>query len=555
MKKVIGPGFGERPSDSRPLDSFLASGLPLAEDLATVIDELQDEHSKRNPTSALHPSLKPDQIPISPTTDDDTVHAAKHTPTTLDGHRGDFGRPFFNPKAPPASRPEELSAYPPNLQHALTDVVDSDRRILFSWHVSLNGTANIPWQSASAYHFLSPGEQGLLARQLLTTAPDTARPCTVLKNDIFATATQIYFGLEISSAVAQIEKGRNIIYSPIAKDFTTVDKFGLTPAATLGNTDSIAKSKHDAGQRAIAATLIDAGFMNVREDPDTRGAFENAVPAEMKNLFRNFSASPSNPSNLSSSRAGLHTRPDITATAPDTSSNPHTRETSSLLFDTKTLSHNKSYPASAEDLRKLLTRKLLSKNPETPPKANPSLRYSQPTLDKPIQAATKKCIADYDAAMRKMEDKYYPTADGSPATSTHFLSELERNGGIIPLVSGAYNETSKSVLQTIRRAAHLVADKAVRNGTTSDKRAAYSASQWFYAQTVGCALSKALAEQTLNAISFACSSRTAAKTTATNTGLKKGRASYFSRATADTEIPFRISAKRAFHNGRPMRDH
>ena len=72
---------------------------------------------------------------------------------------------------------------------------------------------------------------------------------------------------------------------------------------------------------------------------------------------------------------------------------------------------------------------------------------------------------------------------------------------------------------------------------------------------MGCALSKALAEQTLNAISFACSSRTAAKTTATNTGLKKGRASYFSRATADTEIPFRISAKRAFHNGRPMRDH
>ena len=50
------------------------------------------------------------------------------------------------------------------------------------------------------------------------------------------------------------------------------------------------------------------------------------------------------------------------------SKTPHTRETSTLLFDTKTLSHNKSYPASAEDLRKLLTRKLLSKNPETPPK-------------------------------------------------------------------------------------------------------------------------------------------------------------------------------------------
>jgi hypothetical protein len=58
----------------------------------------------------------------------------------------------------------------------------------------------------------------------------------------------------------------------------------------------------------------------------------------------------------------------------------------------------------------------------------------------------------------------------------------------------------------------------------------------------------------LNAVSFACSSRAAAKHTAKNANLKKTRASYYSGATADAELPFRISAKRAFHNGRPIND-
>ena len=56
----------------------------------------------------------------------------------------------------------------------------------------------------------------------------------------------------------------------------------------------------------------------------------------------------------------------------------------------------------------------------------------------------------------------------------------------------------------------------------------------------------------LNAVSFACSSRAAAKHTAKNANLKKPRASYYSGATADAELPFRISAQRAFHNGRPI---
>jgi hypothetical protein len=48
------------------------------------------------------------------------------------------------------------------------------------------------------------------------------------------------------------------------------------------------------------------------------------------------------------------------------------------------------------------------------------------------------------------------------------------------------------------------------------------------------------------------SSRAAAKHTAKNANLEKTRASYYSGATADAELPFRISAKRAFHNGRPI---
>ena len=156
--------------------------------------------------------------------------------------------------------------------------------------------------------------------------------------------------------------------------------------------------------------------------------------------------------------------------------------------------------------------------------------------------------------MQKMEDTYYPSADGSPAPSTHFKDELERNGGIITHVVGAYNETSESVYHTIRHAAHLVADKAVRSGTAKEKEAVLSVMTWWYSQNYGCAITKALAKQTLNAVSFACSSRAAAKHTAKNANLKKTRASYYSGATADAELPFRISAKRAFHNGRPIND-
>ena len=56
----------------------------------------------------------------------------------------------------------------------------------------------------------------------------------------------------------------------------------------------------------------------------------------------------------------------------------------------------------------------------------------------------------------------------------------------------------------------------------------------------------------LVACSLGVSTRAAAKHTAKNANLKKTRASYYSGATADAELPFRISAKRAFHNGRPI---
>jgi hypothetical protein len=88
--------------------------------------------------------------------------------------------------------------------------------------------------------------------------------------------------------------------------------------------------------------------------------------------------------------------------------------------------------------------------------------------------------------------------------------------------------------------------------TAKEKEAVLSVMTWWYSQNYGCAITKALAKQMLSAVSFACSSRAAAKHTAKNANLKKTRASYYSGATADDELPFRISAKRAFHNGRPI---
>jgi hypothetical protein len=70
------------------------------------------------------------------------------------------------------------------------------------------------------------------------------------------------------------------------------------------------------------------------------------------------------------------------------------------------------------------------------------ISYSTPPLDTPLINCQRANVAAHDEAMQKMEDTYYPSADGTPAPSTHFKDELERNGGINTHVVGAYNETS-----------------------------------------------------------------------------------------------------------------
>jgi hypothetical protein len=124
-----------------------------------------------------------------------------------------------------------------------------------------------------------------------------------------------------------------------------------------------------------------------------------------------------------------------------------------------------------------------------------------------------------------------------PAPSTHFKDGLERNGGIITHLVGTCNETPESVYHTIRHAAHLVADKTVRRGTAKEKDPVSSVMIWWYSQSYGCAITKALAQQTLNAVSFACSSRGAANHTAKIVNLKKRRASIFHRIDIGHRAP------------------
>ena len=80
-------------------------------------------------------------------------------------------------------------------------------------------------------------------------------------------------------------------------------------------------------------------------------------------------------------------------------------------------------------------------------------------------------------------------------------------------------------------------------GTAKEKEAILSVMTRWYSQNDGCARHKRSTR-----VSFACSSRAATKHTA---NAIPTRASYFSGATADAELSFRMTAKSAFH-GRPL---
>jgi hypothetical protein len=60
---------------------------------------------------------------------------------------------------------------------------------------------------------------------------------------------------------------------------------------------------------------------------------------------------------------------------------------------------------------------------------------------------------------------------------------------------------------------------------------------WWHFQNYGCALTKALSRRTLNAVSFACSSRGATKLTAKSQPFNpKTRASYFAGSISDAAL-------------------
>ena len=159
MQRAIGTHFGERNSEVRPLDTFFASGLGLADDLRRTVDHLQTIHKESNPTSAANPSLPAAQRPLAVATDDKVVHATKHTPSSLDNAPADFPLPYFDPAAPPQDRNRRTQSPPKHIQQSLTILVDNDRRSKFSWFVSLNDTCEIPHQFAAAYHFLATGKE------------------------------------------------------------------------------------------------------------------------------------------------------------------------------------------------------------------------------------------------------------------------------------------------------------------------------------------------------------------------------------------------------------
>ena len=109
----------------------------------------------------------------------------------------------------------------------------------------------------------------------------------------------------------------------------------------------------------MAKILVDSGHANVLEDPHTRNAFMRAVPANRLHAARHFQSATHGGSDAPSSRAGLHKRPDFSATAPDNTAKVSPRDAKTMLFEQKTISFSSSYPNSPEQLRAMITRKKL----------------------------------------------------------------------------------------------------------------------------------------------------------------------------------------------------
>ena len=422
-----------------------------------------------------------------------------------------------------------------NAQHAITTIVDRERHLTLFWHLSLSSIAPMPWMCTLPFHYLRHKHQGVEARQFLSTIPHSPSPPTVFPDNIWTTAMETYFGLKCNAAKALLSIGCSILHKQTSKSgepkYVQLDEFGLNAAAAVGNTGSINSNHHDAIAHANGNILRDAGFMNVKEDPDTREwhypALSPAQCAQARSAELHRSSSSS-----TEERAGTHKKPDFTFTKPHKSATTTDQETETAIFDVKTITWNTThYPTSATELRKLISRHVDAEGLPTPPPPK-SKGFNTPLLK--IHRST---IDQYTTSTARLDLQW----------GRDITAELHRNGGVQPVVHGAFNETSITQHTISFACADLVAQKASKRGIVKDRNTAHAANLHHYTQAIGCAATKAAATRKLKALSYTGHTEAEALNTAKNSSKKP---SFYRGSDADVDLT-RTSRWKEHHHHHP----
>ena len=97
---------------------------------------------------------------------------------------------------------------------------------------------------------------------------------TILVDQLYSDAAQLYFGLESSIAMGLKSDGHHQLYNPVDKTKDILDNFGHAAVVSCRNIASLTFQDHDLRVDAFAEFCFDAGCAGVRAHPDTNGCYD-----------------------------------------------------------------------------------------------------------------------------------------------------------------------------------------------------------------------------------------------------------------------------------------
>ena len=101
----------------------------------------------------------------------------------------------------------------------------------------------MPVETAAAYHYNTHKHQGVLSRQFLSANPMETHSSTILVDNLYSDAAQLYFGLESSVAMGLKSDGRQHLYNPVDKTNTTSWTTTAKPPSSSAATSHHSRSK------------------------------------------------------------------------------------------------------------------------------------------------------------------------------------------------------------------------------------------------------------------------------------------------------------------------